>query len=45
MRASGNTAIAYAMLGAAAGIGVTVCVPANASAERKALLETYGAGG
>src|SRR2546421_8779046 len=31
------------MLGAAAGIGVTVCVPANASAERKALLETYGA--
>lgn len=40
---SGNTAIAYAMLGAAAGIGVTVCVPANASAERKALLESYGA--
>src|SRR5437762_2724523 len=40
---SGNTAIAYAMLGAAAGIEVTVCVPANASAERKALLATYGA--
>ena len=40
---SGNTAIAYAMLGAAAGIGVTVCVPRNASAERKALLETHGA--
>lgn len=40
---SGNTAIAYALLGAAAGIRVTVCVPANASAERKALLETYGA--
>jgi S-sulfo-L-cysteine synthase (O-acetyl-L-serine-dependent) len=40
---SGNTAIAYAMLGAAAGIGVTVCVPANASTERKALLEAYGA--
>jgi cysteine synthase B len=40
---SGNTAIAYAMLGAAAGIGVTVCVPANASAERKALLEVFGA--
>ncbi len=40
---SGNTAIAYAMLGAAAGIGVTVCVPKNASAERKALLEMYGA--
>jgi cysteine synthase B len=31
------------MLGAAAGIGVTMCVPANASAERKALLEMYGA--
>jgi len=40
---SGNTAIAYAMLGAAAGIGVTMCVPANASAERKALLAAYGA--
>ena len=40
---SGNTAIAYAMLGAAAGIGVTVCVPRNASAERKTLLEAYGA--
>lgn len=35
---SGNTAVAYAMLGAAAGIGITVCVPANASAERKAML-------
>ena len=40
---SGNTAIAYAMLGAARGIGVTVCVPANASTERKALLEAFGA--
>jgi len=40
---SGNTAIAYAMLGAAAGVLVTVCVPANASAERRALLEAYGA--
>lgn len=40
---SGNTAIAYAMLGAAAGIGVTVCVPGNASDERKALLDAYGA--
>ena len=40
---SGNTAIAYAMLGAARGIGVTVCVPANASAERKVLLEAFGA--
>jgi cysteine synthase B len=40
---SGNTAIAYAMLGAAAAIGVTVCVPASASAERKTLLAAYGA--
>jgi cysteine synthase B len=40
---SGNTAVAYAMLGAAAQIGVTVCVPANASAERHALLAAYGA--
>src|SRR5690349_21347684 len=40
---SGNTAIAYALLGAAAGIRVTVCVPKNASTERKALLEMYGA--
>ena len=40
---SGNTAIAYAMLGAAAGIGVTVCVPRNAGAERQALLDAYGA--
>jgi cysteine synthase B len=40
---SGNTGIAYAMLAAAAGIGVTICLPANASPERKALLEIYGA--
>ncbi|MGH7537538.1 MAG: PLP-dependent cysteine synthase family protein [Gemmatimonadales bacterium] len=40
---SGNTGIAYAMLGAAAGIEVTICLPANASAERKALLAAYGA--
>jgi cysteine synthase B len=40
---SGNTGVAYAMLGAAAGIGVTLCVPANASPERKALLQVYGA--
>jgi cysteine synthase B len=40
---SGNTAVAYAMLGAAPGIGVTVCVPGNASGERRALLEAYGA--
>jgi S-sulfo-L-cysteine synthase (O-acetyl-L-serine-dependent) len=40
---SGNTGIAYAMLAAAAGVGVTICLPANASPERKALLEIYGA--
>ena len=40
---SGNTAVAYAMLGAAAGIGVTVCVPANASSARRTQLRLYGA--
>ena len=34
---SGNTGIAYAMLGAAAGVGVTICLPGNASPERRAL--------
>lgn len=40
---SGNTAVAYAMLGAAAGIGVTVCVPANASQARRNQLRLHGA--
>lgn len=40
---SGNTAIAYAMMGAARGFDVTICLPGNASAERKALLHAYGA--
>lgn len=40
---SGNTAIAYAMLGAAAGVRVTICLPANASPERRTLLEAHGA--
>lgn len=40
---SGNTAVAYAMLARGVGVGVTVCVPANVSAERKALLRIYGA--
>ena len=40
---SGNTAVAYAMLGAAAGIGVTVCVPANASRARRNQLRLHGA--
>ena len=40
---SGNTGIAYAMLGATRGYAVTLCLPANASAERKRMLELYGA--
>jgi cysteine synthase B len=40
---SGNTAIAYAMLGAARGFPVTICLPASASVERETLLRAYGA--
>jgi S-sulfo-L-cysteine synthase (O-acetyl-L-serine-dependent) len=40
---SGNTGIAYAMLGAAMGFPVTLCVPANVSPERKRILNAYGA--
>jgi cysteine synthase B len=40
---SGNTGIAYAMLGAAMGFPVTLCVPANVSPERKRILQAYGA--
>jgi len=40
---SGNTGIAYAMLGAACRFGVTLCVPANVSVERKRILKAYGA--
>jgi cysteine synthase B len=40
---SGNTGIAYAMLGAALGFGVTLCMPSNASPERKRILHAYGA--
>jgi len=40
---SGNTGIAYAMVGAAKGIPITLCVPANVSLERKRILEAYGA--
>ena len=40
---SGNTGIAYAMIGAARGIGVTLCVPGNVSVERKRILTAYGA--
>lgn len=39
---SGNTGIAYAMLGSALGIPVTLCLPANASPERKRILQAYG---
>jgi S-sulfo-L-cysteine synthase (O-acetyl-L-serine-dependent) len=40
---SGNTGIAYAMLGAARGFPVTLCVPGNVSVERKRILKAYGA--
>src|SRR5271168_3476213 len=40
---SGNTGIAYAMLGAAMGFGVTLCMPANVSPEREKILAAYGA--
>jgi cysteine synthase B len=41
---SGNTGIAYAMIGAALGYKVELCLPANASFERKKILQAYGAG-
>jgi cysteine synthase B len=40
---SGNTGIAYAMLGAAEGFPVTLCMPENVSRERKQILNGYGA--
>ena len=40
---SGNTGIAYSMIGAAEGVGVTLCVPGNVSVERKRILAAYGA--
>ncbi len=39
---SGNTAIAYAAIGAAAGIPVTICIPENASKERKMIQKSFG---
>ncbi|MBX3065706.1 MAG: cysteine synthase family protein [Anaerolineae bacterium] len=39
---SGNTGIAYAMLGAARGIKVKLFLPANASPERITILKAYG---
>ncbi|AEU35078.1 PLP-dependent cysteine synthase family protein [Granulicella mallensis] len=40
---SGNTGIAYAMLGAALGFPVVLCMPSNVSPERKRILHAYGA--
>jgi cysteine synthase B len=40
---SGNTGIAYAMIGAVRRIPVTLCMPANASPERRKILLAYGA--
>ncbi len=40
---SGNTGIAYAMIGAALGYRVRLCLPQNASPERKMILRAYGA--
>ncbi len=40
---SGNTGIAYAMIGAARGYDVLLAMPANASIERKKILQAYGA--
>lgn len=40
---SGNTGIAYAMLGAALGIRVQLVMPANISPQRRHIVKTYGA--
>ena len=40
---SGNTGIAYAMVGAAKGYRVQLVMPANVSSERKELVHAYGA--
>jgi len=40
---SGNTGIAYSMIGASRGYKVKLCLPANASPERKRILKAYGA--
>src|SRR5438105_12778 len=40
---SGNTGIAYALVGAAKGYRVTLVMPRNVSAERKALVTAFGA--
>jgi cysteine synthase B len=40
---SGNTGIAFAMIGAALGFPVTLCMPDNVSVERKRIVHAYGA--
>ncbi len=40
---SGNTGIAYAMIGAARGYRVRLCVPENVTPERKKILKAFGA--
>lgn len=39
---SGNTGIAYAMIGAARGYQVAICLPKNAGAQRKHILRSFG---
>jgi cysteine synthase B len=39
---SGNTGIAYAMIGAARGYPVTLCLPKNAGRQRKRILDSFG---
>ena len=41
---SGNTGIAYAMIGAAMGFPVSLVMPKNVSLERKKIVRAYGAG-
>jgi S-sulfo-L-cysteine synthase (O-acetyl-L-serine-dependent) len=40
---SGNTGIAYAMIGAAKGYPVRLCIPENVTPERKRILRAFGA--
>jgi cysteine synthase B len=39
---SGNTGIAYAMIGSARGYPVTICLPQNAGIQRKRILRSFG---
>ena len=39
---SGNTGIAYGMIGAARGYPITICLPKNASVQRKRILRSFG---